>query len=63
MSSNRQAARQLWEDYSLFRRSADDLITELIKGADELLSRGQTAAIALYVRYLKRICLISFQAL
>ena len=55
MSSNRQAARRLWGDCTLFRRRADDLISELIKGADETLSRGQTATIALYVRYLKRI--------
>ena len=54
-SSNRQAARELCDDCSWIRKGADDILTELIKGADESLSRGQTAAIALYVRYLKRV--------
>jgi len=54
-SSNRQAARELCDECSWLRKGADDILAELIKGADESLSRGQTAAIALYVRYLKRV--------
>ena len=54
-SSNRQAARKLCDDSSWIRKGADDILTELLRGADESLSRGQSAATALYVRYLKRV--------
>lgn len=54
-SSNVHAARELCDDCSWLRKGADDILAELIKGADESLSRGQTAATALYVRYLKRV--------
>ena len=54
-SSNRQVARKLCDECSWLRKGADDVLVELIKGADESLSRGQTAATALYVRYLKRV--------
>ena len=54
-SSNRQVARELCDKCSWFRTGADDILADLIKGSDESLSRGQTAATALYVRYLKRV--------
>ena len=54
-SSNRQEARELYEDCGRLRTDADDVLVELIRGADESLGRGQTATIALYVRYLKRV--------
>ena len=54
-SSDRQAARKLIDECNRIRSDADQIILELIKGDDESMKRGQTAAVALYVRYLKRV--------
>jgi len=54
-SSDRQAARRLMDECSQVRTDADQIIAELIKGDDESMARGQTAVVALYVRYLKRV--------
>jgi len=54
-SSDRQAARKLIDECNGVRRDADQIILELISGDDESMGRGQTAAVALYVRYLKRV--------
>jgi phosphate uptake regulator len=54
-SSNEPAARTLIAECYQLRTNADQIISELIKREDELLGRGQAAAIALYVRYLKRV--------
>jgi phosphate transport system protein len=45
----------LLERCGSIRKSADEIVIELIKGVDEELGRGETAAVALYVRYLKRV--------
>jgi len=37
------------------RKDADQIIAELIKEDDESMARAQTAAVVLYVRYLKRV--------
>ena len=54
-SSDRQAARKLLNECSRIRKDADQIIAELIKGDDESMGRAQTAVVALYVRYLKRV--------
>ena len=54
-SSDRQEARRLLAECSRIRKDADQIIAELIEGEDESMGRGQTAAVALYVRYLKRV--------
>jgi phosphate uptake regulator len=54
-SSDRQAARKLMDECDRVRSDVDQIILELIKGGDEAMGRGQTAAVALYVRYLKRV--------
>ncbi len=54
-SSDQQAARQLLDECSRIRKEADHIIAELIGDEDPSLGRGQTAVIALYVRYLKRV--------
>ena len=54
-SSDRPAARRLSDECSRVRKDADQIIAELIKGDDESMGRAQTAAVALYVRYLKRV--------
>ncbi len=54
-SSNTQAARRLIGECSRVRKDADQIIAELIKEDDESMGRAQTAAVALYVRYLKRV--------
>ena len=54
-SSNSQAARRLLHECSRVRKDADQIIAELIKGEDESMGRAQTAVVALYVRYLKRV--------
>ena len=54
-SSNRNAARRLMDECSCVRKDADQIIAELIKGEDESMGRAQTAVVALYVRYLKRV--------
>ena len=54
-SSDRSAARKIIDECHGIRSNADQIILELIKGGDESMGRGQTAAVALYVRYLKRV--------
>jgi phosphate transport system protein len=54
-SSNQQVARALSNECYQLRANADRIISELIRQEDESLGRGQAAAIALYVRYLKRV--------
>ena len=54
-SSNQRVARPLIADCHQLRTIADQIISELIKREDEMLGRRQAAAIALYVRYLKRV--------
>ena len=54
-SSDRRAARKLIDECHDIRSNADQIILELIEGSDESMGRGQTAAVALYVRYLKRV--------
>lgn len=54
-SSNQPAARTLFDECHQLRANADQIISELIKREEESLGRGQSAAIALYVRYLKRV--------
>ncbi len=54
-SSNRQAARKLMDECIRLRKDADQIIAELIKEDDESMGRAQTAAVVLYVRYLKRV--------
>ncbi len=54
-SSNRQEARRLLNECSRVRKEADQIIAELITEDDESMGRAQTAAVALYVRYLKRV--------
>ncbi len=54
-SSDQQAARRLLDECSRIRKEADHIIAELIGDEDPSLGRAQTAVIALYVRYLKRV--------
>jgi phosphate uptake regulator len=54
-SSNRQEARRLLNECSRVRKEADQIIAELITEDDESMGRAQTAAVALYARYLKRV--------
>jgi Na+/phosphate symporter len=54
-SSDRQAARRLIAEFSRVRKDADQLIAELIMEEDKSMGRAQTATVALYVRYLKRV--------
>ena len=54
-ATDQQAARRLINECERIRKDADHIISELIQCDDESLGRGQTAVIALYVRYLKRI--------
>ena len=54
-SSDRQEARRLINDCSGVRKVADQIIAELITGDDDSMGRAQTAVVALYVRYLKRV--------
>ena len=54
-TSDREAARRLINECGRIRQDADQIIVELIKEDDESMGRGQTAAVALYVRYLKRV--------
>ena len=54
-SSDRQAARRLIDECSRVRGDADQIIDSLIKADHESMGRAQTAAVALYVRYLKRV--------
>lgn len=54
-SPDRERARALSERTGGLRKQADGMLIELIRGTDESLGRGETATVALYVRYLKRI--------
>ena len=54
-SSDRHAASRLIDETSRVRKDADRIIAELVKEDDETMGRAQTAAVALYVRYLKRV--------
>ena len=54
-ASDQQAARGLINECERIRKDADHLISQLVQFDDESLGRGQTAVIALYARYLKRI--------
>jgi Na+/phosphate symporter len=54
-SSDREAARRLIDECRQIRKDADQLIAELIQRDDESMGGAQTAAVALYVRYLKRV--------
>jgi phosphate uptake regulator len=54
-SSDQLAARRLLDDCSRIRKKADQIIAELISEEDPSMGRAQTAVVALYVRYLKRV--------
>lgn len=54
-SSDRQAARRLIDECSHARKAADQIIAELIQSDDESMGSAQAAAVALYVRYVKRV--------
>jgi phosphate uptake regulator len=54
-ASDQQAARRLLDDCSRIRKEADQIIAGLIGEEDPSMGRAQTAVVALYVRYLKRI--------
>ena len=54
-SSDQLAARRLLDDCSRIRKEADQIIAELIGDEDPSMGRAQTAVVALYVRYLKRV--------
>ncbi|MGI9449216.1 MAG: hypothetical protein ACR2QH_00940, partial [Geminicoccaceae bacterium] len=54
-SSDQPAARRLLDDCSRIRREADQIIAELIGEEDPSMGSAQTAVVALYVRYLKRV--------
>ena len=53
--SDQLAARRVLDDCSRIRTEADQIISELIGGEDPSMGRAQTAVVALYVRYLKRV--------
>ena len=54
-ASDRQAARLLLDECSGVRKEVDEVIAMLIKADDEDMGTAQTATVALYVRYLKRV--------
>ena len=54
-TSNKEQARDLIDGSRWIRNSADEVLSGLIRGADPSLGRGESAAVALYVRYLKRV--------
>ena len=54
-SSNRQAALRLIDECNRVRNDADQIIAKLIMINEKSMGRSQTAAVALYVRYLKRV--------
>jgi phosphate uptake regulator len=54
-SSDQLAARRLLDDCSRIRKESDQIIAELISEEDPSMGRAQTAVVALYVRYLKRV--------
>jgi hypothetical protein len=43
------------DDCSRIRKDTDQIIAELVNGDDESMGSAQTATVALYVRYLKRV--------
>lgn len=53
--SDRRAARRLLNECGRLRKDADQIIAELIQGDGEPIQGAQAAAVALYVRYLKRV--------
>jgi phosphate uptake regulator len=54
-SSDREAARRLLSECGRVRKDADQVIADLIGSDDETMGQAQTAVVALYVRYLKRV--------
>ena len=50
-----EAARTLIRDNFWIRARCDEILLDLIKGKEALLSSGDAVAVALYVRYLKRV--------
>lgn len=48
-------AEQLLQKYSWINRTCDNLVFDLIHEKDKSISAGDSAALALYIRYLKRI--------
>jgi len=54
-STDAEAARALIRDALWIRTRCDEILLELIKGMEASLSPGEAVAVALYVRYLKRI--------
>ena len=54
-SYDKKAARALIDECRWIRRGADEILVDLIQGEDPSVSRGDAAAVALYVRYIKRI--------
>ncbi len=54
-ASDRQAARRLLDECSGVRKDVDEVIAMLIEADDEDMGTAQTATVALYVRYLKRV--------
>jgi phosphate uptake regulator len=54
-AADQDAARLLIRDNVWIRQCCDEIDSDLIKGNDPSLSSGDAVAVALYVRYLKRI--------
>lgn len=54
-SSNQAAARRLISESLWIRKSCDNIVQDLVLEQDESLTPGSAVALALYVRYLKRI--------
>ncbi len=54
-SMNKEAARTLIRDNLWIRKRCDEINLDLIRGKEALLSLGDAVALALYVRYLKRV--------
>ena len=54
-SMNKEAARTLIRDNLWIRKRCDEINLDLIQGKEALLSLGDAVAVALYVRYLKRV--------
>ncbi len=54
-TTDKEAARRLIGENVWIRKRCDEIDLDLIKGRDESLGSGDAVAVALYVRYLKRI--------
>jgi phosphate uptake regulator len=54
-SMNKEAARTLIRDNLWIRKRCDEINLDLIRGKEALLNLGDAVALALYVRYLKRV--------